>query len=135
MLLKIDYLNNYFVYWIVNCTPLSPAILVSHDFWRQIFGHTFFIYLFFVQKLQHLWFKITWEIEQILICSETKRLKFKNKRFYWNETKSKYIEISICTGKDQWWSPFLIQLQAYSFIKIWLHPRCFLVKFVKFYRT
>ena len=31
---------------------LSPAILVSHDFWRQIFAH-FFIYVFFVQKLQH----------------------------------------------------------------------------------
>ena len=91
---------------ICQIKQLSPAILVPHDFWRQVSAFAFFIYLFFVQNLQHLWIKITWAIEQILICSETKRLIFKNRRFDWNETKSKYIEISICTGKRQWWRPF-----------------------------
>ena len=85
---------------------LSSTILVSHDFWRQVSAHTFFIYIFFVQNLQHLWIKITLAIEQILIYSETKRLIFKYRTFDWNETKSKYIEISICTGKRQWRRPF-----------------------------
>ena len=79
---------------------------VRHNFWRQVSAHAFFIYLSFFQNLQHLWIKITWAIEQILICSETKKLIFKNRRFGWNETKSKHIEMSICTGKWQWWRPF-----------------------------
>ena len=45
---------------------LSSLVSLSHS----LFAHAFFIYLFFVHK-------ITWAIEQIMTCSESKRLKSK----------------------------------------------------------
>ena len=40
-------------WWICLNRQSSPAILMPHDFWHQISAYVFFIYLFFVQKLQH----------------------------------------------------------------------------------
>ena len=54
---------------IIIIITIITIIIALHDFWRQIFAHPFFIYLFFVKKLQHLWIKITWAIKQTLICS------------------------------------------------------------------
>ena len=69
---------------ICSFRQLSPAILVSHDFRRQIFARVFlFIFSSF------------WN----LICS-------KKRSFVWNESMSKNIQISIFTGKCLWWRPF-----------------------------
>ena len=54
---------------IIIIITIITIIIALHDFWRQIFAHTFFIYLFFVKRLQHFWIKITWAIKQTLICS------------------------------------------------------------------
>ena len=45
---------------------LSSLVSLSHS----LFAHAFFTYLFFFHK-------ITWAIEQIMTCSESKRLKSK----------------------------------------------------------
>ena len=60
----------------------------------------------------------------------------KKTKLEWNETK-KCIHINIFTGKCQWWCPLVTfsSMRAYNFTKNRTHHRCFLVKFVKFYRT
>ena len=79
-----------------------------------------YLHLFFVQKLQHLWIEITWAIEQILICSQTKYLNSKIedlieikqranilKKIYALENASNGVLFSTVAG-----------MRAYSFIKM-----------------
>ena len=78
---------------------LSPATLVSHDFWRQISAYVFLLTFSLFQRYNVLWIKVTWTILfWNLICSK--------RSSDWNETISKYIQISIYTGKRLWWRPF-----------------------------
>ena len=112
---------------------IFPAILVSHDFWRQIFSKYFFLFTFSLFKSYKI--IVTWAIEQILPFSETKRLK--SKSFHWNETIKKYIQVSIFIGKRQWWRLFSYSckykgLQLHEKVT---HNRCFCLNFAKFYRT
>ena len=74
----------------ISCNSCLTWLLTSS------FG-TFFIYFLSVQKLQHLGYLANINLFWNLIFL---------KSFDWNETMSKYIQISILIRKHLWWRPF-----------------------------
>ena len=106
--------------------------LLRHMTSDVMFLHIFlFIYLFFVQKLQWIktialfnkyWSVLKWDL-------------FKKRSFDWNETMSKYVQISIFIGKGLWWRPFKYSCRNEVLQLKRIHHRCYLVKLARLYIT
>ena len=89
---------------IFQIKQLSPAILVSHNFWRQKFAYIFVFTISLFKSYIMLWIKITWAFNKY--WSVLKSGLFKRRSFDWYESNSKCIQIRIFTGKRLWWRPF-----------------------------
>ena len=70
--------------------------------------HMLFLFIFSLLKSFHIYeLKYLGLSNKYWSVLKPEDLNSKNRKFNWNETKSKYIEIFIiCTGKRRWWRPF-----------------------------
>ena len=95
---------------------LSPTILVSHDFWRQIFAHAFLSYLYCCSKASFYEVKELWLLTNIDLFWNK---KVKNEKIY----SQKYIHRK--TPVIESFYSEVGGLKVCSFKEKGLHLRCF----------
>ena len=102
----------------LNQTPMSCNSYVIWLLTSKKINALFLFTFSLFKSCNILWMKIIWAAVFNKYFSVLKSDLFKNTRFDWNETISKYVQINIFTGKTQWWRLFKYYCKYEGFFQL-----------------